>query len=180
MAFINDNLKTATIALTNFAASGALGTPAATVDIASSFVITQTTAGITLTLPTPTDATAGDRLTIASSTTSTTSITVAGISLVPGEFAQWQWTGSAWAFADGGRNTGAVVTVASVVVGNNTVTHNLAMPTGSFSSLIFRAYNATGNEVTFRRVIASDTTNALVVNSSVALTNITFYITPLV
>lgn len=179
MAFINDNFKTATIALSNFAANGALGTAATTVDITSTFVITQTTAGISLTLPTPTDATAGDRLVVINGTASTTGITVAGVPLAIGEQAIFTWSGTAWITNDGGRNMGTSILVASIPVGNSLVTHNLALPTGTFSQVIFRAYNAAGNEVTFKRNKVADTTNAFGISSPVALTNITFDIIPL-
>ncbi len=45
--------------LGNFAANGTIGTAAATVDVKTTFNINQTTANITLTLPSPTDTTAG-------------------------------------------------------------------------------------------------------------------------
>jgi len=56
---LNDHLKLATINLPNVAATGNIGTAAATVDIASHIRIAQTTAGIFLALPNPTDLTAG-------------------------------------------------------------------------------------------------------------------------
>ena len=174
MAFINDNFKTATIALPNFTVNGALGTAIATVDIASTFVITQTTASISLTLPSPTDATAGDRLVVINSTTSTTGIKVVGVPLSIGEQAMFTWSGTAWITNDGGRNMGTSVLVASVPVGNSLVTHNLALPAGTFSQVIFGAYNTTGNEVTFKRNKVADTTNAFGISSPIALTNITF------
>ena len=179
MAFINDNFKTATIALPNFTANGALGTAITTVDIASTFVITQTTAGINLTLPNPTDATPGDRLIVINSTTSTNSIAIVGVRLSIGEQAMFTWSGTAWITNDGGRNMGTSVLVASVPVGNSLVTHNLALPTGTFSQIIFKAYNSTGNEVTFKRNKVADTTNAFGISSPIVLTNITFDIIPL-
>jgi hypothetical protein len=42
------------IVLSNFAANGSIGTAATTVDVVTSYLFNQTTAGITLTLPTPT------------------------------------------------------------------------------------------------------------------------------
>jgi hypothetical protein len=162
---INDDIfKTATLPLANFATAGAIGTAATTVDIASSFVITQTTAGIALTIPNPTDANAGDRLLIGSSSTSTASVSVAGVTLVPGEFSQWLWSGLAWLFADGGRNAGIDVSVAVVSAGNLLVTHNLNMPTGTFSRVIYQCYNSAGIKVEFRRNKANDTANAMAFN----------------
>jgi hypothetical protein len=167
---INDIFKTATVPLANFATAGAIGTAATTVDIASAFVITQTTAGIALTIPNPTNANAGDRLLIGSSSTSTTSVNIAGVVLVPGEFSEWLWSGLAWLFADGGRNSGAPVTVAVAPAGNLLVTHNLNMPTGTFSQVGYWCYNSIGNKVEFRRLMASDTANAMAFSLPVAMT----------
>lgn len=176
--FINDNLKQATIEVANLATGGAIGTAATTVDIASSFNITQTTAGQTITIPNPTDTLAGDLVTIRN--TGTASFTILAQVLSAGEFATFSWSGTTWAYHGDTRNSGAVVTLASVVVGPNTVTHNLSLPTGSFSRYMFDAYNAAGNAVVFRRTIPTvDTANTLSVTSTVALSNITFYITPL-
>lgn len=44
--------------LSNFAANGTIGTAATTVDTKTTFNINQTTANVTLSLPTPTDVTA--------------------------------------------------------------------------------------------------------------------------
>jgi hypothetical protein len=176
---ILDNLKLATIAISNLATGGSIGTAIATVDIASSFAVNQTTANQVLTIPNPTDALAGDQVTIAN--IGTASFTILGKTVQAGQFAEFVWNGTTWSVeGDAGRNMGAVVTVASLVAGNNTITHNLSMPTGSFSSVIVRAYNATGNEITCKRVMASDTANAIVISSPIAIaTATTFQITPL-
>jgi hypothetical protein len=177
---INDNIGLATIAQANFAANGAIGTAAATVDIASSFVVTQTTAGISVTLPSPTDTTAGLELNYINSGASTQSITVGGLVLTPGTMASFRWDGTAWASLSVGlRNMGASVLVASVVAGASVVTHNLAMPAGKFSSVIFRAYNAAGTEVVFKRNKAADTANVIGISNPVVVANITFDIVPL-
>jgi hypothetical protein len=182
MTYILDNHKNATIKLATVAAAGPFAAAAASVDIASSFVITQTT-NVALTIPNPTDATAGDLLRIGSDTTSTSPFSVNGITLTPGEFATFFWSGTAWLYLDGGRNAGAVVPVAAVAAGNFVVTHNLAMPAGSFSSVIWRAYNPAGNEVILKRNTAADTANATGFSSPVALAApnlpLTFYFTPL-
>lgn len=173
---INDSLKLATIPL-SLAASGPVGTAATTVDIGAKLRITATVASLVLTLPSPTDATSGDLLLVE---TVTNSATVNGTLIPVGTVTYFSWNGTAWASdANVGRNMGAVVLVAAITVGNNTVAHNLALPAGSFSSVVYNAFTSTGNQVMFRRVSASDTANGLVVNSSIALTNVTFYITAL-
>lgn len=57
------------IALTNFAAGGAIGTASATVDTLAPIVINQTTAGQTLSLPTPTVTTTPSRVSVSNAGT---------------------------------------------------------------------------------------------------------------
>ena len=49
----------AALTISDHASSGSIGTAAATVDIATTLNVNQTTPGISLTLPTPTDSTGG-------------------------------------------------------------------------------------------------------------------------
>jgi len=180
MAFISDNLKTAqlTVAL---AAPGTIGTAALTVDIASSIAVNYTgTANGVVTVPTPTDVQAGDRVSILNVGTQPFSLN--GDSIPVGYFAELRWSGTAWIYQDGGRNAGISVPVAAVPAGVLNVTHNLAMPTGAFSSVIVRAYNTIGNEVIFRRNKAGDTANVVSFSVPSAITTnlpITFNIIPL-
>lgn len=168
MSFINDNLKMATLPLA-VAVAGPIATALLSVDIASSFNVTYSgIADGAVTLPNPTDAQAGDKVKIAN--VGTVSFTIGGDKLSPGFHTYAHWTGTAWSFLDGGRNSGVSIPVATVAAGNFLVTHNLAMPAGSFSSLVFRAYNAIGNEVVFKRNKAADTANALGFSSPVAIT----------
>ena len=177
--FINDNLKTATIDLGTVAA-GSIGTAVATVDIASSFKIAATIANTVYTLPNPTDALAGDRVRIYNN--GTVAISILGTTIPAASFAHFMWTGTTWAAdANAGRNSGASVLVAAVPAGNSTVAHNLDLPgAGNQSKLIFRAYDSTGKEVIFARNKAADTATLMGITSTVALTNITFDIVPLV
>lgn len=177
---VNDSFKTAVLNIANLAVGGNIGTAPLTVDIASAFKLTQTTAGQAITLPAPTDTLAGDRVVLHSDPASTASFTAYGRNVDPGEFIDVFWNGTSWQVeVDDGRNQGASVLVAAVPAGASTVTHNLNIPAGNFSKVIFRAYNAAGQEVVFRRNKAADTANAIGINSTVALTNITFDITPL-
>lgn len=178
---INDAVVLSTLPLTNFAANGAIGTAAATVDIVSSITVVQTTAGISLTLPTPTDSTAGQRLEVANHSTSTQSFILGGVNVGVGSTARFSWDGVAWLTSlSGVRNQGASISVVNIAAGASVVTHNLALPSGKFSSVSFRAYNANGNEVVFRRNKAADTANVLGLTSPIALTGtFVFDITPL-
>jgi parallel beta-helix repeat protein len=80
--------------LSDFAASGAVGTAAATVDIYTTFVIPQTTAGRTLSLPAPTTGTAG-RLAYVLNTGSS-AFTMHGVSIQSGKAQTYIYDGSAW------------------------------------------------------------------------------------
>jgi hypothetical protein len=182
MSVVN-NLHLDTIAVANMATGGViLATAAASVDIASSFIITQTTAGQTMTLANPTSTVAGKVAYVSSAPGSTVTFSLYGATMSANETVCIIWTGTTWTVDDGGRNTGAVVVLATMVVGNNTITHNLALPAGQFSSLIYTALDAVGNDIVPGiRVRASDTTNAMVISSPVArATATTFYISPLV
>lgn len=93
-----------TLPLTDFSANGAIGTAAATVDIYTSINIPQTTAGVTLTIPSPSNTTAGRILKI--SNTGTTAFT-AGPALI--EIAQtvgYVWNGTAWSLQTDGLVSG--------------------------------------------------------------------------
>lgn len=78
----------------NFAANGSLGTAATTVDLFSTVLIPQTTAGIAVTLPSPTNTTAGRRLVVGN--TGTTSVTVGGAAIPSGQSIEYVWSGTAW------------------------------------------------------------------------------------
>jgi TM2 domain-containing membrane protein YozV len=80
--------------LSDFAVSGAIGTAAATVDTYTTFVIPQTTAGRTLSLPTPTTGTAG-RLAYVLNTGSTP-FTMHSVSIQAGKAQTYIYDGSAW------------------------------------------------------------------------------------
>ena len=180
MSFINDNLKRATLNLA-VAAAGSIWTAPTTVDIASSFNVTYTGAvnGV-ITIANPTDAQAGDIVKVAN--VGATAFTFGGDTINPWYHTYAERTGTAYTYLDGGRNAGISVPVAAIAAGNFTVTHNLSMPAGTFSSVIFRAYNSIGNEVVFKRNKATDTANVLGFSSPVALTTnlpITFDFTPL-
>jgi hypothetical protein len=183
MSLINDNFKTATVALA-VTAAGAMATAAVSVDIASTFLVTYTgAANGAVTLPNPTDAQAGDRVKVLNAAASTQSFSMGGIAVPVGQHIEAVWSGTVWSFQSTvGRNAGASVSVAAVPAGALLVTHNLAMPAGTFSSVVFRAYNSAGNEVVLRRNKAADTANVLGFTVPVAITTnlpLVFDITPL-
>lgn len=82
------------VTLANFAANAAIGTAAATVDIASTIIIPQTAVGIVLTLPNPTNAQNGRVLAVLN--TGTAQVKVANQYITPGTAQSYVWSGAAW------------------------------------------------------------------------------------
>jgi hypothetical protein len=91
---INDNMQYATIPIGNIAAGGNIGTAATTVDICSSFKVTQTTALQTLTLPAPTVITEGNIVQI--SNAGTASFTMYGIIITTNTHTRFIWQNGVW------------------------------------------------------------------------------------
>jgi hypothetical protein len=94
-------INLASLAVGNTAVSGNFGTPPLTapqsVDIYSSFVLTQTTGGdIIMTLPTPTNPAAGKIVFLSSASASTNNFLLYGNVISPGTGIVLQWDGSEW------------------------------------------------------------------------------------
>lgn len=91
-------LYTNVITVTNKATGGSIGTAATTVDVATVIVVNQTTASQTLTLPSPTDTTAGAVIIVVSG--SSAGFTINGTVLTANNSTQakatFVWTGAAW------------------------------------------------------------------------------------
>lgn len=180
MSIINDTLKVVALPTISLALSGSIGTAASTVDKASSFDVVATAANLAFTLPTPTDPQGGDRVVVTNDVGNANAYTVNGYPIAVGAFGQFIWSGTAWHTLSDSTVNGAVVTVATIAAGASAVTHNLALPAGSFNAVSFRAYNASGNEIVFRRDFAGDTANDVGLDSPVAIaTPTTFYVTRL-
>jgi hypothetical protein len=164
-------LKLQRIALVNFAANGALGTAAATVDLASSFTINQTTAGIALTLPAPTDAT--DMRVLYVQNIGTAAVTVGGTSIPASKYMEFTWTGTAWV-ATADTSPAKFYVQQALTAGNNTITHNLnlAVPKAVNVQVI---EDVSGETVIPKIVGATMLANSIVLNviSAVPLANIT-------
>jgi hypothetical protein len=86
----------APVAIADKPTGGNIGTAATTVDVNSAFVVTQTTASQTLTLPAPTVTTGSRLVTVKSSASSTTSFTMYSISIEAGKSESFNWDGAAW------------------------------------------------------------------------------------
>jgi hypothetical protein len=97
MSYINDDgLRLATINIANLPTGGVIGAATTTVDVASSFNISQTTAGQVLTLPNPTNIDSGRVVFITNS--GTAGFTIAGNLVNSGNTVTGLWTGSTWSF----------------------------------------------------------------------------------
>lgn len=83
-----------TLGLGNFATGGAIGTAATTVDLYTAIQVAQTTAGQTVTLPSPTDATAGRWILFTN--TGSQAVTLLGASIAAGASTSAIWNGAAW------------------------------------------------------------------------------------
>jgi hypothetical protein len=94
---ISDTFKKAYIALPNFIATGNIGTAAATVDVCSAFTVNQTTVGITLFLPFPTNAVYSDIVHVAN--VGGVSFLFGGKTLLQGEYGVAMWIGTDWQYS---------------------------------------------------------------------------------
>ncbi len=91
-------------AIGNIAGGGNIGSAAATVDVATTFDVNQTTAGQTLTLPAPTN-TASGRIVYVNNVGST-NFTMYGETIETGSSSTFIWNGSSWTTSVSFSNTG--------------------------------------------------------------------------
>lgn len=92
------------LVISNKASGGAIGTAAATVDVASLFNVNQTTASQTLTVPNLTNTTNGKTIHI--NNVGSASFTLLSKTIEPGTGILLRWTGSAWNISGVGNATG--------------------------------------------------------------------------
>jgi hypothetical protein len=129
------------LAVANLAAGGPIGTAAATVDIYTTFNLTQTTANQTVTIPSPTDTTAGRIAYI--NNTGTVGFTTLGVRIESGKSAQFIWNGTAWNYVGELAEQGTVyvvkpadqtVTLSTALVNDNDFVFNI----GANETWVFR------------------------------------------
>jgi hypothetical protein len=104
-------LNTATT-IADLPAGGAIGTAAATVNIYTSFNVNQTTAGQTLSLPSPTTTTAGRVVYVLN--VGSTSFTMHGVLLSTSSAQSYLWNGSAWVAANIDGAGSGVTTIGAI------------------------------------------------------------------
>ncbi len=158
------------ITTSNFLANGVIGTAAATVDVTSTILIPQTTANIFLTLPNPTNTTAGRKLRVVN--TGTERFRVAGVDVYPTTHTDFVWSGTQWI----GELYGTVKkfqTIQSLIAGNNLITHdlNLFPPNIDVQVTVFDSFN---QQVIVRKPAWSN--NAVTLQSTVAIPNATIVV----
>src|SRR5206468_12192573 len=100
------------VAVGNHVTGGNIGTSAATVDVSTTFDVTQTTSGQTLTLPNPTDTTSG-RVVYVNSLSGNADFTMYGVTLTAGNSASFIWNGSTWVATGSGSGVNTIGTVDS-------------------------------------------------------------------
>jgi len=126
-----------TTVISDKASGGLIGTADATVDMYTSINLNQTTVGQTLSLPSPTDLTAGRMLKV--NNIGTTSVTIATITIDPQQTTEFVWNGSAWAVS---------TAIPQVISGAKTFSAAPSAPSlnlsGSDNQLQFNAGTATG------------------------------------
>lgn len=94
------------MAIANLPSGGSLGTAATTVDEKTVFNVNQTTASQTITIPSPTNTTAGRVIKIAN--IGTTAFTVSGIAIAPNKIADFYWNGTSWSTEASAAASGGV------------------------------------------------------------------------
>lgn len=91
---VGNPITNTTVAVTNKASGGAIGTAAATVDVATIALVNQTTASQTLTVPDPTTTTAGKTFVVCN--VGSQSFTMLSLTVTAGRGLYLVWTGAAW------------------------------------------------------------------------------------
>ena len=101
--------RVVSIALPNFAANAPIGAAVDAVDIASSFTINQSTVGIKLTLPNPTDPMAGQLVIV--NNIGIVNIIVQNSTIYPSTTVIFSWNGAAWGRVDSLSFVGGITQV---------------------------------------------------------------------
>lgn len=91
---VNRSVVWTTLAVADIPAGGNIGLATNTVDVISTFNVSQTTTGQTLTLPTPTNTAAGRWAFV--NNTGTATFAFYGANLAPGQLAVMMWDGNSW------------------------------------------------------------------------------------
>lgn len=169
---VANTLNVVDVAIANVAAGGNIGTAAATVDVASSFSVNQTTANQNLTLPNPTVTTPAGQLAVVKNA-GTAQFSMHGIVIRPTTGSVFQWNGAAWIpLSDVSQPAALIFQQAAVALAANTalvINHNLGLATPTRVQV--QITDANGNAVDLK--LSAFTANSVSLTSPVALTNLT-------
>src|SRR5262249_23614617 len=102
------------IAISDKSSGGDIGANTATVDIATTFNVNQQTGGQNLSLPTPTDTTAGRLAYVNNVSTNSTSFTMGSATLNPGSGVVFIWNGSTWVALTSGSAVSGVTSIGAI------------------------------------------------------------------
>src|ERR1019366_2425536 len=140
------------VAIANHTSNSTIGAHGTTVDVATTFDVTQTTGGITLTLDTPAVATSG-RVVYINSLSGNSTFTMYGVSITAGSSVGFIWNGTAWvATSTGSTGVNTIGTVGSPSANGATITGstlNLDVADGSNPGLISTAAQTIAGAKTF-------------------------------
>jgi hypothetical protein len=170
---INKSTLFTTQAIANLVAGGAIGTAAATVDIATSFTINQTTAGQTITLPNPTNATAGRVAYITN--IGTASFTLLGSAVAAGSSRQAVFNGTVWVLTGDGTGAATSLSALAAAAGANTIDNTLFSQSWNWSTLTTQnALSLSANTLTTGSLLnASSSTTAVGASGDLAKLELT-------
>jgi hypothetical protein len=164
---LTDNFQTQSLAVADVAAGGSIGTAPNTVDSFAAFVVTQTTAGQTLSLPNPSAAFSTFPLQVYVANNGTASFTMHTSTVKSGSYAIFMWSGTAWLpLTDTDVLVKKFRAVQALVAGNNVITHNLGVLT-PFAVQVEVRDNGTGAIVTAR--VVTETANSTTINVGAAV-----------
>jgi hypothetical protein len=143
------------VAITDRATGGDIGTAAATVDVATTFNINQTTVGQTITIPAPTVTTAGRIIYI--SNVGTTSFSLLGATVSAGATATLMWNGTAWTNA--GADGSAILNQKNSDQNANFRISGTGQANGGFISTLFKTTDSSGSTNTANITLQSGNAN---------------------
>lgn len=167
------NLEFLFKSVSDLATGGSIGSATTTVDVTSTIRLNQTTAGQSITIPSPTVTTNNRILWLANIGSASVTVSTTGSTLNASKVLQIMWNGTAWvAGMDTDTGTLKYYVQQTLAAGNNTITHSLALAQPEAINVMIRDV-ATGQLVEVP--VTTYATNSIIVNavSAVANANIT-------
>lgn len=169
---INTKLRLGTIAIADVVAGGAIGTAANTVDASSSFHVTQTTAGQTLSLPVPTNPSVGQIVAVAN--LGTASFVMHGMTVEAGTGTLFQYDGTNWVpLGDIAANRNYYAQHNFVALTGLVVTHNFNLATPRQARVSVRD-SVSGEDIMIS--VTAYSANDVTLLSNVAIANADVYV----